>query len=104
MGWSIGDEKTRLLEEIKTLNPESQEYAIRVQRISELCKSESDEKGWRAQLGCGVVQTAMTVIASTVNVWKVLKHEERGNVVTTKSLNYAPKPQEHSNQYKGSKK
>lgn len=100
---SIRKAKQRLLEEMETLDPKSPEYSTLAARLEQLTKSEQNQNGWIAQLGCGIAQTAISAIASTVNVWKVLRHEDRGNVVTTRSLSYAPKPQEHSNSYKSSK-
>ena len=100
---SIRKAKRRLLEEMEKLDPKSNEYSTLAARLEQLTKSELNQNGWIGQLGCGIVQTAISAAASTVNVWKVLKHEDRGNIVTTKSLQYAPKPQEHSNQLRGSK-
>ena len=88
---------------MEKLDPTSTEYSTLAARLEQLTKSEQNQNGWIAQLGCGIAQTAISAVASTVNVWKVLKHEDRGNVVTTKSLNYAPKPQEHGNSFKQSK-
>lgn len=93
---TLRKEKQRLLDEMAKLSPTSPEYATLSAQLERLTKSEQNQNGWIAQLGCGIVQTAISAAASTVNVWKVLKHEDRGNVVTTKSLQYAPKPQEHS--------
>ena len=100
---TIRKAKQRLLDEMAKLDPTSQEYSTLAARLEQLTKSEQNQNGWIAQLGCGIAQTAISAVASTVNVWKVLKHEDRGNVVTTKSLNYAPKPQEHGNSFKQNK-
>lgn len=101
---SIRKAKQRLLDEMEKLDPKSAEYSTLASRLEQLTKSEQNQNGWIGQLGCGIAQTAISAIASTVNVWKVLKHEDKGNIVTTKSLNYAPKIQEHSNSYKSSGK
>ena len=90
---SIRQAKQRLLEEMEKLDPKSNEYSTLAARLEQLTKSEQNEKGWMGQLGCGIIQTVISAAASTVNVWNVLKHEDRGNIVTTKSLNYAPNPQ-----------
>ena len=100
---TIRKEKQRLLDRMAGLDPASDEYSKIAARLEQLSKSEQNQNGWIAQLGCGIAQTAISAAASTVNVWKVLKHEDRGNIVTTKSLNYAPKPQEHSNSFKSNK-
>lgn len=100
---SIRKAKQRLLDEMEKLDPKSSEYATLASRLEQLTKSELNQNGWVGQLGCGIAQTAISAIASTVNVFSVLRHEDRGNVVTTKSLNYAPKPAEHSNSFKSSK-
>lgn len=93
-------ERNRLLEEMSKLDQKSPEYAALNAQLERLSKSEQNQNSWIAQLGLGVVQTAISAVASTVNVWSVLKHEDRGNIVTTKSLNYAPKPQEHNSSMK----
>lgn len=100
---TLRKEKQRLLDEMAKLSPTSTEYAAIATQLERLTKSEQNQYGWVGQLGCGIAQTAISAAASTVNVWKVLKHEDRGNVVTTKSLGYAPKPQEHSNSIKSGK-
>ena len=100
---TIRKAKQRLLDEMATLDQKSPEYAKLSAELEKLTKSELNQNGWIGQLGCGIFQTAISSIASTVNVWSVLRHENRGNIVTTKSLNYAPKPQEHSNTYKSTK-
>lgn len=100
---TIRKEKARLLEAMEKLDPSSEQYAKLNAQLEHLTKSEQNQMGWLAQLGCGIAQTAITAVASTVNVWKVLKHEDKGNIVTTKSLTYAPKPTEHGNSFKQSK-
>lgn len=97
---SIRKAKQRLLDLMATLDPNTPEYSKLASELEKLTKSELNQNGWIGQLGCGVAQTLISAISSTVNVWSVLKHEDRGNIVTTKSLGYAPKPQEHSNSYK----
>lgn len=93
---TIRKAKQRLLNEMAKLEQTSPEYAKLAEQLEKLTKSELNQNGWIGQLGCGIFQTAISSIASTVNVWSVLRHENRGNIVTTKSLNYAPKPTEHN--------
>lgn len=88
--------KQRLLDEMEKTDPKSPEYTKLAAELEKVTKSECNQNGWIAQLGTGLLQTAISAISSTVNVWSVLKHEDRGNIVTTKSLNYAPKPTEHN--------
>ena len=102
-GPSIRKAKDRLLEEMEKLDQKSPEYAKLASELEKLAKAENNQNGWKGQLGCGIAQTVISAISSTVNVWSVLKHEDKGNIVTTKSLNYAPKPTEHGNTYKSSK-
>ena len=97
---TIRKAKQRLLEEMAKLEQGSPEYSKLATELEKLTKSELNQYGWVGQLGCGVAQTLISAVSSTVNVWSVLKHEDRGNVVTTKSLNYAPKPQEHGGNLK----
>lgn len=93
---TIRKAKQRLLDEMSKLDPTSTEYSKLATELEKLTKSELNQNGWIGQLGCGVAQTLISAVSSTVNVWSVLKHEDRGNIVTTKSLNYAPKPTEHN--------
>ena len=97
---SIRKEKKRLLEEMEKVDPESPRYAKLSTELEKLSKAENSQNGWLVQAACGVFQTVITSVASSVNVWKVLKHEDKGNIVTTKSLNYAPKPTEHAKSVK----
>lgn len=89
---SLRRTKKRLLEEMEKYDPKSEEYAKLNTELEKLTKAESNQNGWRGGLGVGLIQTAITAICSSVNVWSVLKHEDRGNIVTTKSLNYVKKP------------
>ena len=79
------------------LDPTSAEYSKLATELEKLTKSELNQNGWIGQLGCGVAQTLISA------VWSVLRHEDRGNIVTTKSLNYAPKPTEHGGSLKNPK-
>lgn len=100
---TIRKAKQRLLNEMSKLDPTSAEYSKLATELEKLTKSELNQNGWIGQLGCGVAQTLISAVSSTVNVWSVLKHEDRGNIVTTKSLNYAPKPTEHGGSLKNPK-
>lgn len=84
--------KQRLLDQMATLDQTSPEYATLNSELEKLTKSENNQNGWRGSLGVGLINTAIQAVCSTVNVWSVLHHEDRGNVVTTKSLNYVKKP------------
>lgn len=95
--------KQRLLDEMAKLDPQTPEYGKLAGELEKLTKSELNQNGWIGQLGCGVMQTLISAVSSTVNVWSVLKHEDKGNIVTTKSLNYAPKPTEHGGSLKNPK-
>lgn len=92
---SIRAAKQRILDRMAQLEPTSQEYSKLNAELEKLTKSELNQNGWIGQLGTGIVQTVISSASSIVNVWSVLRHEDRGNVVTTKSLNWANKPQEH---------
>lgn len=89
---TIKKAKQRILDEMDKYDPKSEEYARLSAQLAKLTESEKNQNSWLTQLGCGIGQTVVSAIASTINVWSVLKHEDRGNVVTTKSLSYAPKP------------
>ena len=89
---TIRKAKRRLLEEMEKYDPQSEEYSKLAQQLAKLTEAEKNQNSWITQLGCGIGQTLVSAVASTINVWSVLKHEDKGNIVTTKSLNYAPKP------------
>ena len=89
---TIRKAKKRLLEEMEKYDPKSEEYTKLAQQLAKLTEAEKNQNSWITQLGCGIGQTLVSAVASTINVWSVLKHEDKGNIVTTKSLNYAPKP------------
>lgn len=89
---TIRKAKKRLLEEMEKYDPQTEEYAKLAQQLAKLTEAEKNQNSWITQLGCGIGQTLVSAVASTINVWSVLKHEDKGNIVTTKSLNYAPKP------------
>lgn len=84
--------KQRLLDQMATLDQTSPEYSKLNTELEKLTKSENNQNGWRGSLGVGLINTFVQTVCSTVNVWSVLRHEDRGNVVTTKSLNYVKKP------------
>lgn len=97
---TIRKAKQRLLDEMAKVDQTSETYAKLSTELEKLTKSELNQNGWIGQLGCGIAQTAISAIASTINVWGVLRHEDKGNVVSTKSLAYAPKPTEHSTNFR----
>lgn len=92
---TIRKAKQRLLDAMEQMDPTTPEYSKLATELEKLTKSELNQNGWIGQLGCGVAQTLISAVSSTVNVWSVLKHEDRGNIVP-KTLGYAPKPQEHN--------
>lgn len=100
MANTIRAAKQRILDRMAQLEPTSQEYGKLNSELEKLTKSEQNQNGWIGQLGCGVAQTAISCITSAINVFSILRHEDRGNVVTTKSLGWANKPQEHNNSFK----
>lgn len=89
---TIRKAKRRILEEMSKYEPTTEAYAKLSAQLAKLTEAEKNQNSWLTQLGCGIGQTVVSAIASTVNVWSVLKHEDKGNVVTTRSLSYAPKP------------
>ena len=95
----IKKERERLLTMMSTMDPCSTEYGKLANELEKLTRGELNQNGWKGQLFCGLLQTGISSACSIVNTWTVLKHERRGNVVTTKSLNFGPKPTEHPNNY-----
>lgn len=89
---TIRKAKRRILEEMSKYEPTTEAYAKLSAQLAKLTEAEKNQNSWLTQLGCGIGQTVVSAIASTINVWSVLKHEDKGNVVTTRSLSYAPKP------------
>lgn len=92
---SIRQAKQRLLDAMAKLEPTSEEYAKLNAELEKLTKSELNQNGWIGQLGCGVFQTMISAVASSVNVWSIIRNEQKGNI-TPKAVNYVPKPQEHN--------
>ena len=90
---TVAKTKQRLLDEMAKLPQTSAEYSRLNTELNKLTEAENNQNGWKGALGVGIAQTIISAVASTVNVWTVLKHEDRGNVVTTKSLNYVEEPQ-----------
>lgn len=86
--------KQRLLDEMAKVDPTSAEYGKLNSELEKLTKAENNQNGWKGALSVGLIQAGISAVASTVNVWSVLKHEDRGNVVTTKSLQYNEKPRD----------
>lgn len=84
--------KQRLLDAMAKLDQTSPEYSKLNSELEKLTKAETNQNGWKSAFGLGLAQTLISTVTSTVQVWSVLKHEDRGNVVTTKSLNYTQKP------------
>lgn len=89
---SIRKARQRLLDEMAKVDPTSEQYDKLSSQLEKLTKSEQNDKGWKTQLGLGFLQTAISSISSFSTVYAVLRHEDKGNIVTTKSLNYAEKP------------
>lgn len=92
---TIREAKQRLLDEMAKLNPTSEEYGKLNAELQKLTASELNQNGWIGQLGCGVAQTLISAVASSVNVFSILRNERKGNI-TPKSITYAPKPTEHN--------
>ena len=84
--------KQRLLDAMAQVHPCSNEYTVLSQQLERLTKSEANEKGWRAGLGVGLAQTAISTVTSTIQIMGILKHEDRGNIVKTESTKYIQKP------------
>ena len=90
---TIKKERQRVLEEMAKVDPTSEAYDKLSGQLEKLTKAEQNDKGWKTQLGLGFLQTALSSVSSFATVWSVLRHEEKGNIVTTKSLGFAEKPQ-----------
>ena len=84
--------KQRLLDQMALLDQTSPEYSKLNTELEKLTKSENNQNGWRGSLSVGLINTLVQTVCSPVNIWSVLRHEDRGNVLTTKSLNYVKKP------------
>lgn len=97
---TIRKAKQRLLDAMNQMDPTSTEYSKLATELEKLTKAELNQNGWIGQLGCGVIQTVITSASSIINAWSILRHEDRGNIVTTKSLGYGPKPKEYGGNIK----
>ena len=83
--------KQRLLNTLATLDPGTTEYAKVNAELERMTKSQANENSWLWPNVFSVINTVATCVTSGIQVSAVLKHEDRGNVVTTKSLGYAQK-------------
>ena len=89
---SVKVAKQRLLDEMATLDQKSPQYATLNQQLKVLMESEKNSDGWLWPTIVNGIVGAGQLVCSTVNTWAVLKHEDKVNVVTTKSMNQILKP------------
>jgi len=80
--------KRRLLEEMAVTDQKSPEYSKLNKELETFTKGESNQNSWKVQLITSVITTFCSVAGSTAQVLHVLKHEDRGNVLTTKATNF----------------
>ena len=83
-------QKDRLLELMDKLEPGSDQYNAVAEQYERICRCEAEEHKWLPNI-VSVVNMAIGCVTTTLQVRSVLKHEDRGNIVTTKSLGYAQK-------------
>ena len=84
--------KQRLLDEMALLPTTSPEYAKLNDQLVKLSDADTKESSWRWQVGSAIASTIVNATTVVMSLRNVLKHEDRGNVVTTKAVNYIPKP------------
>lgn len=84
--------KQKLLDRMADIDPTSEEYDKLSTQLQKLTQAEQNDKGWKTQLGGTILQSLISSASSVATVLGVLRHEDRGNIVTTKSLQYAEKP------------
>ena len=89
---SIRKLKQKLMDSMADLDQTSAEYKAMNAELERLTHSEQNERSWMAQFGLGCVQTVISSAASIVQICTIMKHEDRGNVLTTKSMGFVERP------------
>lgn len=88
---TLDDTEQRLLDEMHELDPASERYGVLATQYEKLTKAEAN-RSWRRNLNVSLANTVINAVTCVTTTLGVLRHEDKGNVVTTKSLNYTPKP------------
>ena len=84
--------KQKLLDEMSKYPPTSPEYAKLNTELVKLSDADTKDTSWKWQVGSSVAGTLVNAATMVLSLMNVLKHEDRGNVLTTKAVNYIPKP------------
>jgi len=104
--YSIKDVKRRILKRMEGMDETSKEFLVLSQRLTEITECERNEMqmeqanaqkwGWLVpaiiQGGSTAINTVVSYAMNRRTVNDVLKFEDRGNILTTKSQMYIKKP------------
>ena len=94
--YSVKEAIKDILLRMKHCDPTSDEYAKLSQRLTELTEAQKNKNSWFWQVviqGCStVINTGVGFFINRKTVKDVLVHEDRGNILTTKSTSFIKKP------------
>ena len=83
-------QRERLLELMEQVDPKSPEYNMLTEQYARLCACDESQNKWIPNV-TSIANMVIGCVSTTLQVRSVLKHEDRGNIVTTKSLGYTQK-------------
>ena len=89
---TVKSTKQRLMDEMAKLPTTSPEFSKLNTELVKLADADTKDSSWKWQVGASISSTIVNAGTIVMSMMKVLKHEDRGNVLTTKATNYIPKP------------
>lgn len=83
-------QREKLLELMDQVDPKSEAYNVLTEQYARLCQCDESQNKWIPNI-VSIANMVIGCVSTTLQVRSVLKHEDRGNIVTTKSLGYTQK-------------
>lgn len=94
--YSIKEAINDILRRMKKCDETSEEYEKLTNRLVELEDARKNRNSWMGQAliqgGLGLINTGLSYFMNRRTVKDVLVHEDRGNILTTKSTSFIKKP------------
>ena len=94
--YSIKEAINDILRRMKKCDETSEEYEKLTNRLVELEDARKNKNSWMGQAliqgGLGLINTGLSYFMNRRTVKDVLVHEDRGNILTTKSTSFIKKP------------
>lgn len=94
--YSIKEAINDILRRMKKCDETSDEYEKLTNRLVELEDARKNKNSWMGQAliqgGLGLINTGLSYFMNRRTVKDVLVHEDRGNILTTKSTSFIKKP------------